>query len=103
MGFKGRDQICFVVFSTVLVTITTYVFLCMHLQGAKQLYRVAVHPFLMKREAQIDAGISKLGSTGLNALRRVSKEGLSMAAAVVITTAMKVRGGGSGAVIRENV
>ena len=61
-------------------------------QGAKQLYRVAVHPFLMQREAQIDAGISKLGSTGLDALRRVSKEGLSFAATAVVTTAMRVRG-----------
>ncbi|KAL5470826.1 hypothetical protein EMCRGX_G028854 [Ephydatia muelleri] len=58
-------------------------------EGAKQLYRVAVHPFLMQREAQIDAGISKLGSTGLDALRRVSKEGLSFAATAVVTTAMR--------------
>ena len=51
-----------------------------------------MHPFLMQREAQIDAGISKLGSTGLDALRRVSKEGLSFAATAVVTTAMRVRG-----------
>ena len=67
-----------------------------HWQGAKQLYRVVVHPFLLKREAQIDIYIAKVGTTGLNALRRVSKEGFNIAATAIVTTAMKVREGGGG-------
>ena len=52
-----------------------------------------MHPFLLRREAQIDVCIAKMGTTGLDALRRVSKEGISIAAAAVVTTAMKVGGG----------
>jgi len=59
-------------------------------QGAKQLYRIIVHPFLLKHEDQIDEYITKAGHTGLDAIRRVSREGINRAATTVVSSAMKV-------------
>ena len=60
-------------------------------QGAKQLYRIIVHPFLLKHEDQIDEYVTKAGHTGLDALRKVSRAGINRAATTVVNSAMMVR------------
>ena len=59
-------------------------------QGAKQLYRIIVHPFLLKHEDRIDEYVTKAGQTGLDALRKVSRAGINRAATTVVNSAMMV-------------
>lgn len=58
-------------------------------EGAKQLYRYAVHPFLLKHETELDHLLSRAGETGMSALRKFSRAGINMAATTVVSSAMK--------------
>lgn len=58
-------------------------------EGSKQLYKLLIHPFLMRNEDQIDDYITKAGKSGLDAIRRMSREGINRAATTVVTSAIK--------------
>lgn len=57
-------------------------------EGSKQMYRLIVHPFLLRHEERIDRGIAQAGQTGFDTLRRVSQAGLNKAATTVVTSAI---------------
>lgn len=58
-------------------------------EGSKQMYRLIIHPFLLKHEKQIDHGISKAGQTGFDTLKKISQAGLNKAATTVVSSAIK--------------
>ncbi|XP_033632866.1 receptor expression-enhancing protein 3-like [Asterias rubens] len=58
-------------------------------KGSTYLYRKFVHPTLSKREQEIDEYISQASNKGYEALKKVSRDGLSIAANVVMTSAIK--------------
>ncbi|XP_022094375.1 receptor expression-enhancing protein 2-like isoform X2 [Acanthaster planci] len=58
-------------------------------KGSTYLYRKFVHPTLSKREQEIDEYISQASNKGYEALKKVSKDGLTIAANVVMTSAIK--------------
>ncbi len=58
-------------------------------KGSTYLYRKFVHPTLSKREQEIDEYISQASNKGYEALKKVSRDGLTIAANVVMTSAIK--------------
>ena len=67
-----------------------FVFVLCSLQGSKQLYRLIIHPFLVRHETEIDDWARHLGQKGMSAIRRVSRDGINLAASTVVTSAIKV-------------
>ena len=59
-------------------------------QGSKQLYRLIIHPFLVRHEEKIDQYLAQAGKQGLQAVRRLSREGINKAASTVVSSAMRV-------------
>ena len=61
------------------------------MQGLKQLYRIIIHPFLLKHETEIDEYMTHFGEKGVDVLKKVSQSGVNLAASAIVTSAMKVR------------
>lgn len=62
----------------------------MAVQGSKQLYRVVVHPFLVRHETEIDETLQNIGERGKKVLGKVTQHGINLAATTVVTSAIKV-------------
>jgi receptor expression-enhancing protein 1/2/3/4 len=58
-------------------------------QGSKQLYRVVIHPFLVRHETEIDETLQNIGEKGKKVLGKVTKHGINLAATTVVTSAIK--------------
>ncbi|XP_006825942.1 receptor expression-enhancing protein 1-like [Saccoglossus kowalevskii] len=58
-------------------------------KGASYLYRKFIHPTLSKREKEIDEYIATASDKGYETLKRVSKNGLTIAANAFMTSAIK--------------
>lgn len=58
-------------------------------KGSTYLYRKFVHPTLSKRESEIDEYINHASTKGYEALKKVGTDGLTIAASVMVNSAMK--------------
>ena len=65
-------------------------------QGSKQLYRVLIHPFLVRNETKIDEYVQHFVEKVMSALRKVSRRWLNLAASTVVLSAIKVGARGEG-------
>ncbi|XP_786990.3 receptor expression-enhancing protein 2 [Strongylocentrotus purpuratus] len=58
-------------------------------KGSTYLYRKCIHPALSKKEQEIDEYINQASTRGYEALKRVGRNGMTLAANAVMTSAIK--------------
>ncbi|XP_071491648.1 receptor expression-enhancing protein 2-like [Diadema antillarum] len=58
-------------------------------KGSTYLYRKCIHPTLSKKEQEIDEYINQASTRGYEALKRVGRDGMTLAANAVMTSAIK--------------
>ncbi|XP_063963720.1 receptor expression-enhancing protein 2-like isoform X2 [Lytechinus pictus] len=58
-------------------------------KGSTYLYRKCIHPALSKKEQEIDEYINQASKRGYEALKRVGRNGMTLAANAVMTSAIK--------------